>query len=618
MGRTERRHRRFIGIASLWLGWASVGATVSCPCLAAIPPSGGPGAVATRLAAGANGLAATLPHRHMIITSNRQATEAGLAILREGGSAVDAAVAAAAVLAVVRPDRSGFGGGGIMLHFDAPARRVTVWDGRETAPAAASRDMFLDSSGKLLDAATVGPGGRAVGAPGLLRMLDGAQRKHGRLPWERLFEAAITIAEAGATVSPALAAAIAGETPRLSRQAAARGVLFGADGKPLPAGAPVFNKPLAEMFRAVAAGRSDAMLGGPVAADIATTIRTDANPGLMTVDDLAATMAVERQPICLAYRMHTVCSAGPPSTSGVTLLESLALIERAGGFAHLEGPPDLAGGLSVEPRTAPSLNLAAVHLLAEAERLAQADAALYIADPAFVRAPIGGLLAPDYLARRAGLIEKTAALPTVSAGTPSWDQTELRAAPPDQPQTGTADLVVIDDSGNAVALSASVQDRFGSGLMVHGVLLNDALTAFSPLPERGGLKVANQVEPGKRPATAMAPAMVLSRDGHIEMLLGAIGGGRIAAQLTQTIVEAIDFRRSPAAAVAQPQVGANTNTVELESHTTAVALAPGLQAMGHDTAIRPAPGGLTFIEVTNAGLAGAADPRDSEADCAGD
>jgi gamma-glutamyltranspeptidase/glutathione hydrolase len=618
MGRTLKRHRRLFGIACLWLGWASVVTPVFYPALAAMPASGAAGPATTPTSATVNGLAASLPHRHMIVTSNRRATEAGLAILREGGSAIDAAVAAAAVLSVTRPDRSGFGGGGVMLYYDAAAHRVSVWDGRETAPAAARPDMFLESTGKLLDAATVGPGGRAVGTPGLLRMLDIAQRRHGKLPWERLFDAATTLAETGTPVSPALAAAIAGETARLSRQVAARSIVFGTDGKPLPAGAPLLNKPLAEMFRAVAAGRSDALLSGPVAADIATTIRTDANPGLMTVDDLAATTAVERRPICLSYRTHMVCSAGPPSTGGVTLLESLGILEHADGAAATGMPTSANKGFPGPRQETPSLNLAAVHLLAEAERLAQADAALYIADPAFVRAPVDGLLAEDYLGGRAGLIDKTRALPSVSAGAPSWDKPELRAAPPDQLQTGTADLIVIDDAGDAVALSASVQDRFGSGLMVHGVLLNDALTAFSPLPERQGIKVANQVEPGKRPATPMAPAMVLSADGHIEMLLGAIGGGRIAAQLTQALVEAIDLQRSPAATLAQPQVGARTNTVELESNTTAVALAPGLRAMGHDIDIRPAPRGLTFIEITSAGLTGAADPRDSEADCAGD
>jgi gamma-glutamyltranspeptidase/glutathione hydrolase len=482
---------------------------------------------------------------------------------------------------------------------------VTVWDGRETAPAAARADLFIDAAGQALDPTASGPGGRAVGAPGLLRMLDAAQRAHGKLPWERLFAAATALAEDGAPVSPLLSAAIGREAKRLSRQPASRDALLRADGAPIPAGSLRIDRPLAELLRAVAAGRSDALLGGVVAAEIATTVRTDANPGLLTVDDLAATAAIERSPVCLPYRTHLVCSAGPPSSGGLTLLETLGLL------AHAGTPQDT-------PSADAPRGLAAAHLLVEAERLAQADAAFFLADPSFVRAPVAGLLAADYLDRRAALIDRLHALGAATHGAPSWDEPELRAAPPSGPQHGTSDLVAIDDSGDAVSLNASLQDPFGSGLMVRGVLLNDALTAFSPLPVRDGVRIANQIEPGKRPLTAMAPAMVLAADGKLEMLLGAIGGERIAAELTQTLIEAIDLGRGPAAAVARPQVGAKGDVVELESNTVAVALAAGLQAMGHRTEATPAPGGLSLIEVLSAGLSGAADPRDGEADCAGD
>jgi gamma-glutamyltranspeptidase/glutathione hydrolase len=593
MGRTSTRHRRLLGAASLCLGWAGLGTAGlgAVPALADAPST---------------------PHRHMIVTPNHLATEAGLAILREGGGAIDAAVAAAAVLAVVRPDQSGLGGGGILLYFDAATRRVTVWDGRETAPAAASPDLFLDASGQLLDAAASGQGGRAVGAPGLLRMLDAAQLAHGKLPWERLFAAATDLAENGTPVSNALAAAIAGETRRLSRQASARAALLRPDGTPLPAGTPFVNKPLAETLRAIAAGRSDALLAGPIAAEIATTVRTDANPGLLTVDDLGALASVERDPVCLAIGARRVCGAGPPSSGGVAILESLGLLARVDGTGD---PAGMRIGAGAHP--AP-MGLEAAHLLVEAERLAQADAAFYLGDPAFVRAPVAGLLAADYLSRRAGLIDPLHALIDVQAGTPPWEEPEPRAAPPDQPRHGTTGLVAIDDSGNAVSLGADVQDRFGSGLLVHGFLLNDALTAFSPLPTRNGIRIANQVEPGKRPLTPMAPAMVFDAEGHLEYVLGASGGGRVAAGITQMLATTLGGSATPAAAIAQPRIGARDNVAELEANTAAVALAPGLREMGHRTATRPAHGGLAMIHVTSAGLDGAADPRDAEADCAGD
>jgi gamma-glutamyltranspeptidase/glutathione hydrolase len=587
MGRIWNRRIGLLGAAGLTLGLALTAGDPAGADEVARPP------------------AQHVPTHHMIVTSNRLATAAGLAILREGGSAVDAAVAAAMVLAVVRPDQSGLGGGGVMLHFDAATHRVTVWDGRETAPAAASPDLFLDGSGTSLGAEAYGPGGRAVGAPGLLRMLDAAQRRHGRLPWERLFAAAIALAQTGAPVSPALAAAIAAETARLARQPAARAALLRPDGTALASGSVLRDTGLADTLRAIAAGRSDALLSGAIAAEIATTVRTDANPGLLTVDDLAAAVAIERAPLCLPYRGHLVCSAGPPSSGGLAVLETLGLLANT-AFA------------AVAPVGAQPIGLAGAHILAESERLAQADAAFYLADPAFVRAPLAGLLAPDYLAGRARLIDPFRALPVVIPGTPSWDEPELRAAPSVDRQHGTSSLVVVDDAGNAVSLGASVQDRFGSGLMVRGFLLNDALTAFSTLPEREGRKVANQVEPGKRPLTAIAPVIVLDAQGGLEFVLGATGGDRIGPAVTQTLAETLDFRRTPRVALADPRIGASGEVVELEAATPVAALAPALQAMGHLTETLPAPGGLALIHASRSGLAGAADPRDAEADSAGD
>jgi gamma-glutamyltranspeptidase/glutathione hydrolase len=572
---------RLLGAAGLWLGWL-----MGTACLCCNP------AIAQTM----------LPRRHMIATPDRLATEAGLAILREGGSAVDAAVAAAMVLAVVRPDESGLGGGGILLHFAAATRRVTVWDGRETAPAAATANLLLDAAGQPLAPAAYGPGGRAVGAPGLLRMLDAAQRAHGKLPWERLFAAATTLAATGTPISPALAAAIAGETARLARQPTARAILLGPGGAVPPAGTMRANPALAETLRAVAAGRADALLAGPMAAEIATTVRTDPNPGLLTVDDLGAVSATEHDALCAPYRGRRVCSAGPPSSGGMILLQTLGLLGHA-------GLPALA------PSAGQPIGIAAAHLLAEAERLAGQDAAFYLADPAFVHMPLAGLLAPFYLEIRAQLIDPIHAMAAAGPGNPQWDTPELRAAPDTAPQHGTAHVVVVDDDGNAVSLGATLQDRFGSGLMVRGVLLNDSLSGFSPLPQRDGRDIANRVEPGKRPLTPMAPAMVFDAEGHLLAVLGAAGGDRIPAEEAQALVETLDFQRTPAAALADRLISEGNVAVDLAAEDHAHPPGhPGAALLAPDDAA----GGVSMIEITHAGLQGAVDPRIAEGDCAGD
>ncbi len=534
------------------------------------------------------------PHHHMIVAAEPAAAAAGLEVLRAGGSAVDAAIAAQLVLTLVEPQSSGLGGGAMMLLYDAATGRVSAWDGRETAPAAAGPDLFLAADGHELGFREAGVGGRAVGVPGTLRMLEAAHRAYGRLPWERLFADAIRLAERGVPVPPRLAAAIATDTPLLGSRPASRAFFYHRDGTPLPAGALLVNRPLAETLRALASGGADALHRGALAAAIATAVRTDANPGLLTADDLAAYTPKRRDPVCGPYRVWVVCGMGPPSSGGPTVLQTLGLLAHfeIGGLAHAAGVPGAD----------------AAHLLVEAGRLAWADRALYLADSDFVRVPLRGLLAPDYLTVRAQLIDRDRAMDLVRAGNPDWQAPDLAPAPP-QPEHGTSQISVVDDQGNAVTLTTTVQDMFGARLLVGGFLLNDELTDFSFTPSVAGRPVANRVEPGKRPRSSMAPTLVFDRAGRLRFVLGSVGGARIIGDVVQALVELLDWGATPVQAAAAAHVSTLGETADLETGTGAAGLAPVLEARGQKVRSYTSISGLGIIAVTPEGLAGGVDPR---------
>ena len=541
--------------------------------------------------------------RHMIAASHPLAAEAGLAALRRGGSAVDAAIAAQAMLTLVEPQSSGIGGGALMLHWDAERRALSAWDGRETAPAAATPDLFLRDGQPLpfFEAAT---GGRPVGVPGVLRMLEAAHRAHGRLPWAGLFDAAIAAAEEGFAVSPRLAAAIAGQAGRLRADPGAAALFFLPDGRPLPPGYRLRNPALAAVLRAVAAQGAPALHRGAIAADIVAAVRGHAtNPGRMSEEDLARYVPVRRAPLCGPYRLVLVCGFPPPSSGGVAVLQILGLLQHQ----------DMAG---LDPRGADH-----AHLLVEAGRLAFADRNRYLADADFVAVPVAGLLDRVYLTVRAQLVDRDRAIPLpLRAGNPLWHGAAAPSAGPNwapqppQPEGGTAHLSVVDEAGNVLAMTTTVEAGFGAGLVVHGFVLNNELTDFSLAPEREGRPVANRVEPGKRPRSSMSPTIVFDAAGRPVLAMGSAGGERIIGHVAQALVAMLDNALSPGDALALPHIAGVHETAEFEAGTAAAALAAPLAARGFPVAVRPNPSGLQVIELRHDGpggrlLRGAADPR---------
>ena len=530
--------------------------------------------------------------RQMIAAANPHAAEAGLEILRAGGSAVDAAISAQMVLGLVEPQSSGIGGGAFLMHYRADDRLVEAYDGRETAPAAATGDMFLGPDGeprKFYDAVV---GGLSVGVPGVVRMLELAHRDHGRLPWADLFAPAIGLAEQGFAVSPRLHFLIDRDKMRLTTYFPAASYFYDADGEALPVGTVLRNPAYAEVLKEIAANGADAFYEGRVAEDIVATVRDAVlNPGRMTISDITAYKAVKRKPVCGAYRGYRVCGMPPPSSGGVTVAQILGIL----------GQFDLAAGGPGDPASA--------HLIAEAGRLAFADRNLYLADTDFVPAPLKGLLDAAYLADRAKLISREKSMGKASAGEPPRDHGALSPMTDDFERLSTTHLSVVDDAGNAVSMTSSVENAFGSRLMTHGFLLNNQLTDFSFQPERDGVAIANRVEPGKRPRSSMAPTIVTDGDGRLVMAVGSPGGSRIIGYVAKTLVGVIDWKLGMQAAIDLPHVVNRNGRTELEADTPIAALKPALEALGHEVGVGGLNSGLHGILVTPHGLDGGADPR---------
>jgi gamma-glutamyltranspeptidase/glutathione hydrolase len=529
------------------------------------------------------------PHQ-MVVAANPLAAQAGLDILHQGGNSVDAAVAVQMVLALVEPQSSGIGGGGFLLSFDGKSRTLTTYDGRETAPAAATPEMFLHPDGTPMEFEEAVVGGLSVGVPGAVRMLERVHREHGHLPWAQLFEPAIKLAEEGFPVSPRLHEELADDEP-LKRIPAAAAYFYEADGAPIPVGTLLRNPALAETLRSIAKDGADTLYRGRIADDIVAAVtQSPVQSAHMTQADLAGYEAKVREPVCASYRQWKVCSMAPPSSGGIAVLQMLRLLERF----------DLK---TMAPESVP-----AVHLIAEAGRLAFADRDRYVADPDKLAVPTAQLLGETYLQERSQLIQTDHDLGKATAGT--LKQQSGWAAPlPQVEPVSTSQVSIVDGEGNAVSFTTTIEGPFGSRLFVDGFLLNNELTDFSFKPERDGQPVANRVEPGKRPRSSMAPTMVFDRQGRLVLVVGSPGGASIIPYVAKTLIAALDWGLDPQAAADLPNFGNRNGATELEKGTALEALAPQLQAMGHEVKLTDMTSGVAVIAVTPAGLVGGADSR---------
>jgi gamma-glutamyltranspeptidase/glutathione hydrolase len=527
----------------------------------------------------------------MIAAANPLAAQAGLEMLRAGGSAVDAAIAVQMVLGLVEPESSGIGGGAFMLVYNPKTKQITSFDGREVAPASARPDMFLNAAGKARSKSEAIPGGLSVGIPGVVAMLEMAHGKYGKLPWAKLFGPAIKLADEGFPVGPKLARTIrnfsrGADMPDIKQH------FYHADGTPLAEGEITKNPEYAQALRNIAAGGSRAFYTGEIAQAIVDKVQhAPVNQGGMTLEDLAGFKAQEREPVCGDYRQWHLCSMGPPSSGGIAIVQILGMLQR---FPSAQ----------LQPGT-----LSEAHLFTQASRLAYADRAKYVGDTAFVQVPVAGLLDKDYIARRAALIDPAKDMGTALAGDPP--QKHAAYAPQRSPVLhGTSHMTIVDKSGEVIAMTTSVESVFGAEVMVKGFFLNNTLTDFSLDPMLDGQPVANAPAAGKRPLSAMSPTIVLDKDGTFLLSVGSPGGPAIIDYVTQSLIAMLDGGLTPAQAIALPrQLNLNGQT-RLEKSPENDALAPQLTAMGHSVVVAGGEAsGLHGIKRVKGGYIGGADPR---------
>ena len=525
----------------------------------------------------------------MIAAANPLAVEAGAEVLRQGGTAADAMVAVQAVLGLVEPQSSGLGGGAFLVWYDAASGKVTTLDGRETAPMDVTPTLFQTEDGEPMGFWDAVVGGRSVGTPGTPKLMEEAHARWGRADWAGLFANAISLAEDGFTVSERMAGSILSGEERLrtfSRTAA----YFFPGGEPLAAGDRLTNPDYANTLRLIAAHGSDIFYHGAIADDIVATVRTAAgNPGTLSAADLATYEVIERAPVCVAYRNTDVCGMGPPSSGALTLGQILGMVARY----------DLAALGPDSPE--------AWRLIGDASRLAFADRGRYMADSDFVPMPTDGLVAPDYLESRAALLSGDTALTEVAPGEPEWDHAQLWADDTKPERPATSHISIVDRYGNALSMTTTIENGFGSRLMVRGFLLNNELTDFSFRTHQDGLPIANRVEPGKRPRSSMSPTIVL-QDGAPILVIGSPGGSRIIGYVAQAIIAHLDWDMDVQAAVSMPHLVNRFGTYDLEEGTSATALEAALAQIGYETNIRGLNSGLHAIQITDT-LSGGADPR---------
>lgn len=530
--------------------------------------------------------------KFMAVTSNPEATKAAYEILKRGGTAADAGIAAQMVLGLVEPQSSGLGGGGFALYYDAKKNQLVTLDGRETAPSTAGEHLFMGDDGKPMGFYDAAFGGRAVGTPGLLRMVEQLHQWQGKLPWADLFYPAIKLAEQGFTVSPRLHDMLMAERGGFETDVKTKLYFYPDVVTPLEVGSIKRNPEYAITLRKISQNGTADFYEGDIAKDIVKKVQeARPNRGLLSIEDMEGYRPVERRAVCGGYRGYKICSMGQPSSGGLTLLMALGMIEKF----------NLAAWGPNNPKS--------WHVMAEASRLAFADRNEYMADPDFVATPDLLLLNPAYLKERAEKIKTDKVLLEVTAGVPAgWNPKLKQAADAALKPPGTTHISIVDSYGNILSMTSSIENAFGARMMVDGFMLNNQLTDFSFNPTGAdGLPVANKVEGGKRPRSSMTPTIIFDPEGEPFMVIGSAGGSSIIGYVLQRIISVIDWGIGIQPALNMPNIVHRGEKLELE--TSGLKLAEGLKNIGHPVSVGEMNSGLTAIQFKNGTIFGAADPR---------
>tara|TARA_B100000497_G_C7676131_1_gene408485 strand:+ start:291 stop:2084 length:1794 start_codon:yes stop_codon:yes gene_type:complete len=524
----------------------------------------------------------------MVSVANPHAAAAGARVLSEGGTAADAMVAVQAVLGLVEPQSSGIGGGAFLVWFDSKSGEITTLDGRETAPLAATPRLFQNENGERLKFWDAVVGGRSVGVPGTPALIEAAHKKWGQNSWNSLFSEAIDLADNGFAVSPRLAALVARDAERLGRFSDTADYFFPNE-QPLVEGHLLTNPAYADLMRRMAKDGAEVIYSGDIARAIIDTVRgAEKNPGVLSLTDLQIYKVKERPAVCAPFRGYQVCGMGPPSSGALTVGQILGLLNQ------------FTPGSSNDPQT--------LRLIGDASRLAFADRGRYMADSDFVPMPTKGLLAQDYLSERAKLLNGPDALTEAVPGNPEYSHALLWADDVSLELPSTSHISIVDRFGNALSMTTTIENSFGSRLMAHGFLLNNELTDFSFSSHRNGVPIANRVEPGKRPRSSMSPTIIL-KDGRPTLVIGSPGGSRIIGYVAEAIVAHIDWGMNVQAAVSIPHAINRFGTYDLEKGTSLEAMVAPLEELGYKVNLRSLNSGLHAISIGENGLFGGADPR---------
>ncbi|RJG48502.1 gamma-glutamyltransferase [Motilimonas pumila] len=537
--------------------------------------------------------------RHtMVVTANPHATNAALAILKLGGSAVDAMVSAQLVLGLVEPQSSGIGGGAFMLYFDQHKQQLLSYDGRETAPSNIPDNIFIDKDGKPLPFFEAVVGGRSVGVPGVIALMAKSHQQHGKLPWQTLFQPAIELAQKGFVVSPRLHTLLTKDAARLSQDEAAKAYFYDNQGNAVAAGATLKNPAYAHSLTLIAKQGTAGFYQGPLAKAMVDKVsRHTTNPGYLSMQDMQEYQAKLRSPVCSDYRQVKVCGMGLPSSGGLTVNQSLALLANS----------NLA---EMGPNSPESWRL-----IGEASRLAFADRGKYMADPDFYQGPNLNLLAPEYIRQRQNLLQPggkaRAAMPP---GQPDMAMPQANlSAEVSIEQPSTTHFAIRDQAGNLVSMTSSIENVFGSRLMVGGFLLNNQLTDFAFSPKQAGLDVANKVAPGKRPRSSMAPTIVF-KSNQPYLVIGSPGGSRIINYVLTTLIAHLDWGMTLQQAIELPHMVNRFGSYELEAGTAATKFEASLKAMGYEVTVKDLNSGLHgFIIDGNSIISGVDTRREGSA-----